>query len=121
MDALFTSAAQATTAGGIHSHLFINVPPKEREPSYLGDEARSTAVVAQVQGFNTAFTASVEKFKKDHKHTTVLSYDAHAFFNRVLADPVKYGFGNITGYCTCPDDTYFWYSKSTCLGGLCMR
>jgi hypothetical protein len=111
MNALFTSVAQATTSGRIHSHLFLNVPPKEREPSYLGDEVRSTAVIAQVQDFNTVFATSIEKFKKDHPQVAVLSYDAHAFFNRVLDDPEKYGFGNVTGYCSCPDDQYFWWNN----------
>lgn len=41
---------------------------------------------------------------------TVLSFDAHAWFSRVLDTPAQHGFTNITGFCECTDPGFFWFS-----------
>jgi phospholipase/lecithinase/hemolysin len=101
---------ESAHANGLTSHLFINVPPEERAPARNGNAAAQATEAQRVTEYNTALAQHVAQFAKAHPEATVLSFDAHMFFNTVLDNPVKYGFKNTTGYCTCTDDSYFWYS-----------
>jgi phospholipase/lecithinase/hemolysin len=122
MAAYFSAVTLAHTQGGLKTHLFINVPPEERSPANAANATKATKAAKEkslVDGFNTALKVAVAGFAKEHKDAVVLSYDAHAFFTKVLDAPAKYGFKNVTGYCTCDDDSYFWYSAFlwlSCIG-----
>jgi phospholipase/lecithinase/hemolysin len=110
MEAYFSAVSLAHSQGELKAHLFINVPPEERNPSYLANATKAAIDKRSVDSFNTALQTAIANFSKQHKDAIVLSYDAHAFFTKVLDNPKQYGFKNTTGYCTCDDDSYFWYS-----------
>jgi phospholipase/lecithinase/hemolysin len=119
MAAYFSAVTLAHMQGGMKTHLFINVPPDERSPANAANATKAAKEKSLVDGFNAALKVAVAEFAKEHKDAVVLSYDAHAFFTKVLDAPAKYGFKNVTGYCTCDDDSYFWYSAFLWLS--CMR
>jgi phospholipase/lecithinase/hemolysin len=111
MDAYFSAVSLAHTQGGLKAHLLLNVPPEDRNPSYATNATRAATMQQRVEGFNSALQDAITEFRKTHTDAVVLAYDAHAFFGRMLDAPATYGFGDTTGYCTCTNETYFWYSE----------
>jgi phospholipase/lecithinase/hemolysin len=111
MEVYFSAVALVHTKGGLKTHLFLNVPPEDRNPSYLTNSTKAAIQKQHVSGFNSALKTAIGKFKQEYSDATVLAYDAHAFFAKILDASTTYGFKNTTGYCTCNDDSYFWYSE----------
>jgi phospholipase/lecithinase/hemolysin len=111
MEAYFSAVSLAHMKGGLNTHLFINVPPEERNPANAANATKAVKEKGLVDGFNTALRTAIANFSTTHKDAVVLSYDAHAFFTKILDHPTYYGFKNVTGYCTCGNDSYFWYSE----------
>jgi phospholipase/lecithinase/hemolysin len=111
MQALFSAVGAAHTRGGLTAHLFLNVPPEERAPGYNGNATKTAIEKQRVAEFNSALSRHIAAFQRAHADAIVLQHDTHAFFSRILDAPTAYGFTNTSGYCTCTDDSYFWYSK----------
>lgn len=97
---------------GLHKHLFLNVPPEERSPSSNGDPTKAAAQKAHIDMFNAAIEKHTRAFATSNPGktfmrvwfvsetllgVTVLTFDAHKWFNTVLDDPSSYGFSNTTG------------------------
>ena len=80
------------------TYLFINVPPLDRSPGALAQDAAARATYAQhIAAYNAALAAHTAAFADAHGDVTVLSFDANAWFGRVLDDAGSFGFTNVTG------------------------
>ncbi|PPR05408.1 hypothetical protein CVT24_008022 [Panaeolus cyanescens] len=111
MDAYF-EAVQTATQRGLHTHLFLNVPPGDRAPASNSNPTKAATQKAHILQYNRILTERIGRFKKANPSTTVLTFDAHAWFSKVLGSPQQYGFTNVTGFCTCANPTgYFWYNS----------
>ena len=109
------------------AHLFINVPPEERAPGHVNNADHDT-IKAHIELYNSILEDYVAAFAERNPSASVLTFDAHSWFNEVLNKAAAYGFSNITGYvchsdvwelltgrrrpryCTCTDPSYFWYN-----------
>uniref|UniRef100_A0A8H7Y3P1 Carbohydrate esterase family 16 protein n=1 Tax=Psilocybe cubensis TaxID=181762 RepID=A0A8H7Y3P1_PSICU len=90
----YFNAVQSATNRGLRTHLFINVPPEERSPSSLGNSTKASLVQTHINEFNAILANHISVFKASNP---VMSFDAHAWFNKVLDNPIPYGFTNTTG------------------------
>jgi len=105
----YFGAVDRASHHGLKTHLFLNVPPEERSPGSLGNPGQ---LQEHINLFNSILADHIGVFSKTHPDNVVLSFDAHAWFNRVLDSPEEFGFINVTGFCTCPDPSgYFWYNS----------
>lgn len=86
----------AYTTGLRGAHLFINVPPEERSPAFVGTSSEATHKQL-VDQFNDVLSTYVAEFAKNHTDVRVLTFDAHEWFNGILDNAEEYGFTNITG------------------------
>ncbi|KAL1736516.1 hypothetical protein EV714DRAFT_279088 [Schizophyllum commune] len=110
MKSLFEAVQQAHDTG-LTTHLFLNVPPEERSPGYVNDEEKGALLKEHIALYNTALEDHIAQFEAANSDATILTFDVHDWFNTVLDNPRRYGFDNITGYCTCEDPSgYFWYN-----------
>ncbi|KAJ7288258.1 putative lysophospholipase [Mycena rebaudengoi] len=115
----YFKAVQKAHDNGLQTHLFINVPPEERAPGTLGSATKAAAMKTHIMQFNTILTNHVTMFKAanpgkscpTNSTATVMTFDAHAWFNSVLDSPSTFGFTNVTGFCTCANPSgFFWYN-----------
>jgi len=109
MSAYF-GAVSLVHSKGLKNHLFINVPPEERSPAWVNGNAGAPTLKAHIDSYNEVLAEWIEKWKGENADVNVFAFDAHGWWNYVLDNYVTYGFKNITGYCTCTDDSYFWYN-----------
>ncbi|EJD46270.1 hypothetical protein AURDEDRAFT_164505 [Auricularia subglabra TFB-10046 SS5] len=111
MDAYFNAVQRVQNSGRARAHLFINVPPGERSPNTLGNATRAAIHASRIAGFNAALARRVAQFQRKHTGTTsVMFFDAHAWFNWALDHAAELGFTNITGFCHCKEtESFFWY------------
>lgn len=72
------------------------MPPEERSPAFVGTSSEATHKQL-VHEFNAALITSVAQFAQNHTEVTVLTFDAHSWFNEVLDNAEQFGFTNITG------------------------
>ncbi|ETW81017.1 hypothetical protein HETIRDRAFT_240452, partial [Heterobasidion irregulare TC 32-1] len=110
MDSYFRAVELAYTVGLRGTHLFVNVPPGERTPASLPNPTKAAIQKQRIAEYNAALDARVDQFAAAHPTSTVLKFDANAWFNKVLNNYKMFGFSNITSYCTCKDPTFFWYN-----------
>jgi len=109
--ASYFNAVQAATDRGLRTHLFINVPPEERAPGTINSPTKAALLKTHIDEFNTILAGHIAAFESANSDTTVMSFDAHSWFNMVLDDPVPFGFTNTTGFCTCTDPGgFFWFN-----------
>ncbi|KAI0755172.1 hypothetical protein C8Q80DRAFT_415991 [Daedaleopsis nitida] len=109
MQSLFGAVRNAYTHNLRGTYLFVNVPPLERSPGHLGN-ADAALYRQNILDYNAALAAHTAAFARAHPDVTVLSFDAHAWFARVLDRADEYGFANVTGFCECTDPSFFWYN-----------
>ncbi|PFH54098.1 carbohydrate esterase family 16 protein [Amanita thiersii Skay4041] len=110
MTAYFNAVALAYQHG-LHTHLFLNVPPEERSPNTLSNPTRVALMNNHIQAFNSILTNHINQFAESHPDAVLLSFDTYNWFNTVLDSPQTFGFTNITGFCTCTNpEGYFWYN-----------
>ncbi|KZT51788.1 carbohydrate esterase family 16 protein [Calocera cornea HHB12733] len=109
MSAYF-SAVSLVHSKGLKNHLFINVPPEERSPAWVNGNPGATTLKAHINLYNDVLAESINKWESEHGDVNVFQFDAHGWWNYVLDHYLIYGFKNITGYCECTDDSYFWYN-----------
>ncbi|KAF8890012.1 putative lysophospholipase [Gymnopilus junonius] len=93
----YFSSVQAAADHGLHAHLFINVPPEERSPGSLGDPTNAALLKTHIDEFNTILASHISTFQAANPHVTVMSFDAHSWFNMVLDSAASFGFTNTTG------------------------
>jgi phospholipase/lecithinase/hemolysin len=98
---------------GNAAHLFLSVPPEERSPATINNPAKAALQAGRIADYNAALASHVAAFAGKYPDSKVMLFDSHAFFGYVLDNYASFGFKNITSYCTCDDNTYFWYSKHT--------
>ncbi|KAF9046391.1 hypothetical protein BJ165DRAFT_1403852 [Panaeolus papilionaceus] len=111
MDTYF-QAVQKATRQGLRTHLFLNVPPGERAPASNTNPTKAATQKSRILQYNRILAERIELFKRSNPNVTVLTFDAHAWFNKVLDTPQAYGFTNVTGFCTCANpEGYFWYNS----------
>ncbi|XP_006462773.1 hypothetical protein AGABI2DRAFT_119614 [Agaricus bisporus var. bisporus H97] len=111
MQSYFKAVASQDLASrhGLKAHLFLNVPPGERSPGSSGNPG---LLKDHIQLFNSILVDHIHQFTKTHPDNVVITFDTHTWFNRILDHPEKYGFQNVTGFCTCVDPSgYFWYDS----------
>ncbi|KAJ7288259.1 putative lysophospholipase [Mycena rebaudengoi] len=110
MTSMFRGVQKAQD-NGLEAHLFINVPPVERAPRNIGNTTRVPALNTNILQCNDALSNHIAKFKARNPAATVITFDAHAWFNKVLDSPLKFGFNNITGFCECEESAgFFWHN-----------
>ncbi|KAI0730078.1 putative lysophospholipase [Fomitopsis betulina] len=109
MTSYFNAVQTAYDHGLQGAHLFINVPPEERAPGHVNNTNHDT-IKAHIELYNSILEDYVTAFAERNPRASVLTFDAHSWFNEVLDNAAAYGFSNITGYCTCTDPSYFWYN-----------
>ena len=72
------------------------MPPLERSPGHIG--ASDVALYKQnIIDYNSALLTHAANFTHTHPDVNVLTFDAHAFFAKILDSAEDYGFTNITG------------------------
>ncbi|PIL34580.1 hypothetical protein GSI_03359 [Ganoderma sinense ZZ0214-1] len=91
------------------TYLFITLPPLERSPDHIGTSI-APLYKQNIIDYNTALINHTERFAAAHRDVNVLTFDAHAWFNKILDTAEDYGFTNITGFCECTDPTFFWFN-----------
>jgi len=107
----YFKAVQSADDNGLHTHLFLNVPPEERAPGTLGSATKAAAMKAHIDLFNAALANHTAAFAASNPGSTVMTFDAHGLFNTLLDNPKTFGFTNTTGFCTCTDQPgFFWYN-----------
>ncbi|KII86761.1 carbohydrate esterase family 16 protein [Plicaturopsis crispa FD-325 SS-3] len=107
MTSYFRAVQSAHDAGLGGTYLFLNVPPEDRAPGHL---AAPTLMKQRILDYNAVLATHVSTFAVNNPDVNVLTFDAHAWFGKVLDAPGAFGFRNVTGFCTCDDDTFFWYN-----------
>ncbi|KAI0821211.1 hypothetical protein BC629DRAFT_1278024 [Irpex lacteus] len=99
-----TNAPLSSNNGG-RNFLFINVPPIDRSPLMLSQDASAQAAEKTViAGFNTKLAQRVANFSSSTGSKTWI-WDSNAAFTTVLNNPTKYGFLDATSYGNTGD---FW-------------
>ena len=76
--------------------MFVNVPPGERTPASLPNPTKAAIQKQRIAEYNAALDARVDQFAAAHPASTVLKFDANAWFNKILNDYRMFGFSNIT-------------------------
>ncbi|KXN88293.1 hypothetical protein AN958_07752 [Leucoagaricus sp. SymC.cos] len=105
----YFKAVDLASEHGLKIHLFLNVPPEERAPGSLGNPGQ---LQEHIDLFNSVLADFISHFHSTHPDNTVMSFDAHTWFNNVLDNPTEFGFTDVTGFCTCADPSgYFWYNS----------
>ncbi|EPQ54447.1 hypothetical protein GLOTRDRAFT_139034 [Gloeophyllum trabeum ATCC 11539] len=93
------------------THVFFTVPPTDRSPSHLPVSSNSSQTLKQhILAYNIVLRQHAQSFAEANPGSTILIFDAHQVFTNILDNYSAYGFTNITGYCQCDDDSYFWYN-----------
>ncbi|KAI1793243.1 hypothetical protein LXA43DRAFT_1001538 [Ganoderma leucocontextum] len=109
MQSLFGAAQNVYDHNLRGTYLFINVPPIDRAPAWLGN-SRAQFYKQNITEYNSALATHAASFAEDHKDVNVLTFDANAWFGDVLDNASAYGFKNTTGFCQCKDPDYFWFN-----------
>ncbi|KLO15977.1 hypothetical protein SCHPADRAFT_961771 [Schizopora paradoxa] len=113
MTSLFNAVELAHSSGLTGTHLFLAVPPEERNPSSL--QSASAPVLKQhIIDFNSVLLEHAGLFAKKHANdgTSVLLFDTHDWFNWALENASDLGFTNTTGFCECTDEPgFFWFDS----------
>ena len=78
------------------TYLFITVPPLDRSPDHIGT-AIAPLYRQNIIDYNSALLTHAANFTHTHPDVNVLTFDAHAFFAKILDSADDYGFTNITG------------------------
>jgi len=108
----YFNAVQSAFDNGLQMHLFLNVPPEERNPSSIGDATKAAALKEHIDLFNVALNKHTAAFASSNPEAVMMTFDAHSLFNTLLDNPGQFGFTNTTGICTCADPTgFFWYNS----------
>ncbi|KAF8158099.1 hypothetical protein B0H34DRAFT_845475 [Crassisporium funariophilum] len=107
----YFNAVQQATDNGLRTHLFINVPPEERAPGSINSPTKAALLKAHIELFNSILASHIATFEATNPDTTVMTFDAHSWFNMVLDNPQPFGFTNVTGFCTCANPAgFFWFN-----------
>ncbi|KAH9846362.1 hypothetical protein C2E23DRAFT_582601 [Lenzites betulinus] len=109
MQSLFGAVQKAYDNDLRGTYLFFNVPPMERSPDHIGTAIAPT-YKQNILDYNAALAAHTAAFAQAHRDVTVLSFDAHTWFNTILDTAPEHGFKNITGFCECKDPDFFWFN-----------
>ncbi|KAJ3731134.1 hypothetical protein DFJ43DRAFT_1081644 [Lentinula guzmanii] len=108
----YFSAVQSAFNNGLEKHVFLNVPPEDRNPATVGNATASAEMKEHIALFNSALSRHTAAFAKRNPNATVMTFDAHAVFSNILDNANEFGFTNITGFCTCADpEGFFWYNS----------
>ncbi|KAJ3874957.1 hypothetical protein F5051DRAFT_472141, partial [Lentinula edodes] len=92
---------------GARNFLFLNVPPTDRSPLMLSQDAQAQAMLkANILDFNAQLIEFTDDFKTSNAGVTTFLWDANAAFTTILDDPTAYGFIDAVSYGT--DTGYFW-------------
>jgi len=96
---------------GARNFLFINVPPIQRSPYFLGldpSETNETAPILQsvIEDFNTKLAARASNLSSTLTGVKTFLWDSYTAFNQILDDPSAFGFVNITTFGSAPG--LFW-------------
>jgi len=109
----YFDAVEIVYEKGLRNFLFINVPPEERSPAHVNDVQFGPVLKQNIILFNDVLQNFVVDFTHSHSDANVMTFDAHTWFNTVLDNGEKFGFSNVTGFCTCPTSeasSFFWFN-----------
>ncbi|VUC23975.1 unnamed protein product [Clonostachys rosea] len=127
IEAMLSQSVEWLYEASFQNFLFLNIPPRDRSPSYIGKDEQQQAAKNQARWWNERLSIRVPEFAKSHPSAKVMMYDTNTFFTKVLDEPEKYGFLNTTGLCAgantedvldhpefygcTPLSTYFWLNS----------
>ncbi|KAI5122325.1 hypothetical protein M0805_002492 [Coniferiporia weirii] len=98
-------SCKAFAVGG-RNFLFLNVPPIDRSPLMLAEDASAQALEKTViAGFNSKLAGRVTQLKANNTGVSTWLWDSNAAFTQVLDDPTAFGFIDATSYGGTGD---FW-------------
>lgn len=93
------SLVQKLYNAGARNFLFINVPPTDRSPLFLGQSTSGRATLnSAISGFNSRLATKAFQFKSSNSGVTTYLYDSNAGFTKILNSPSQYGFVDATSY-----------------------
>lgn len=104
--AVYRAALDTLYAAGARHFVLLNVPPVDRSPLMLGQDAAARALErADLEQWNGLVDDLAAGLRADHPgEAAVWVYDAHAAFAAVLdapaARPETAGYKNTTAFCT---------------------
>ncbi|KAI9047552.1 hypothetical protein LZ554_008268 [Drepanopeziza brunnea f. sp. 'monogermtubi'] len=82
---------------GARNFFIVNNPPLERSPFIAGFDKGSIALYKRnIQIYNENLAKHVSAFREKHPEASIMLYDVHALFTKVMDDPQKYGFKDAT-------------------------
>jgi phospholipase/lecithinase/hemolysin len=86
---------------GIRSFLFVNVPPIDRTPLFIGQGiTASRAVKASLADYNAQLSGQVKAFQSRHVDLDQITvFDSNKLFNTLLDSAEALGWVNSTGFC----------------------
>ncbi|KAI5847661.1 hypothetical protein DFP73DRAFT_542567 [Morchella snyderi] len=111
MDTIFTLVQQLYAAGA-RKFLFMSVPPVEKVPRQLTNDAADRAnEAAQIADFNGQLVARAAAWQAGMPAgtTAVWPFDTQVPFNQVIADPAAYGYADATSVCQA--STCMWWDN----------
>jgi phospholipase/lecithinase/hemolysin len=96
-DSVNNLVARISTLIGLGAEAFLlpNLPPLGQTPKFLGGSDETTAD-AFATGFDTAYRAEVATLAAANPDRDFYYFDVFSIIEDVLADPVAYGFANVT-------------------------
>ncbi|KAF5321885.1 hypothetical protein D9619_002161 [Psilocybe cf. subviscida] len=100
---------------GARNFLFVNVPPIDRSPLMLAQDASAQAAEKTViAGFNSRLITKISQFVANNTGVKTFLWDSNAQFTTILNSPTSYGFKDAISYGD--GATIFWgnnYHPST--------
>ncbi|PBP16545.1 cellulose-binding GDSL lipase/acylhydrolase [Diplocarpon rosae] len=93
----YTALLEQMWNTGARNFFIVNNPPLERSPFIAGFDKDSVALYKKdIQVFNENLATHVSAFQDRHPEGSIVLYDVHTLFSKVLDDPKKYGFTDST-------------------------
>jgi hypothetical protein len=89
---------------GARNFAFINVPPVDRAPLSLANDANSQAMEkADIAAWNAALTNMTKALKFERSDVNIFTVDANSLFTKVLDNPASFpqtaNYKNTTAFC----------------------
>lgn len=104
---------QVLASSGAENFLVVNSPDLGKAPAYLNTPEE--AMMSEVsQAFNALLESEVAALAGLNSQLSITLFDTNSLLNQVLANPLDYGFTNVTTACyanftVCPDPSSHLY------------
>lgn len=123
---VFAQSVRPMYDAGYKNFLFVNLPPLDRTAANLVTE-NPLPNKTMITWWNESLLRHSQDLAVQRRDAHTMVYDANAFLNGVLDNPIRYGIRNTTSFCQdyadpdvlmnpeahgcLPLDHYFWYNS----------